>query len=429
MAIALKLLRNTATYTNRAEALQKLKSKLNGSTNQGEAMIATYVNGDSEKILLGIKGVGNGYEIFEGASFDEEGNLLLPTTVQEAIDKILATTVTSVTKEGDYITVVDNDMSQDDNETISGKQLKLNYASQLDNDLKVPDAVGDIVANETVGTLKAKTYGELFDMILFPIKYPTVVEPSASISFKNNFTSSGIYEVGAVAPKVDNFNTALNRGVCTVATQNPKNRAGSLNVADSFIYYGGSEDNKTLPEKIVLGVMQYNYHAAYNTGDELITSRAEKAEHDINGNQITENPLPAGSVNSNNLFIYGTYPYFCNGQTANTTSIEGSLPTVITPDTKLPLIKWSDTLIAAKFASEAATGIRLIFDFPAAKNVTKVEFMNTVSGKWEIYSESNYKFEATTAKSIQGVDVEYKRLTTEGSFAGALQLRFTLSNA
>ena len=55
--------------------------------------------------------------------------------------------------------------------------------------------------------------------------------------------------------------------------------------------------------------------------------------------------------------------------------------------------------------------------------------MNTVSGKWEIYSESNYKFVATAAKSIQGVDVEYKRLTTEGSFAGALQLRFTLSNA
>lgn len=96
MAIALKLLRNTSTYTNRAEALQKLKSKLNDSTNQGEAMIATYTNGDSEKILLGIKGIGNGYEIFEGASFDEEGNLLLPTAVQEAIDKILATITSEI---------------------------------------------------------------------------------------------------------------------------------------------------------------------------------------------------------------------------------------------------------------------------------------------------------------------------------------------
>ena len=47
MAIALKLLRNASTYTNRAEALQKLKSKLNNSTNQDEAMIATYTNGDS----------------------------------------------------------------------------------------------------------------------------------------------------------------------------------------------------------------------------------------------------------------------------------------------------------------------------------------------------------------------------------------------
>lgn len=423
MAIALKLLRNTTTYANRGEALQKLKSKLNGSTNQGEAMIATYTSGDTEKILLGITGIGNGYEIFEGASFDEEGNLLLPTAVQEAINKILANTVTSITKEGDYITVVDNDAAIED------KQLKLNYASHLNDALKVPDAVGDIVANETVGTLKNKTYGELFDMILFPIKYPTVVEPSTSISFKNGFSSNGIYEVGAVAPKVDNFNTVLNQGVCIVATQDNKNRAGSLNAADSFIYYGGVENNKTLPEKIVLGVMQYNYHAAYNEGEMLITSRAEKAEHDINGNQITENPLTAGSVNSKDLFIYGTYPCFCNGQNANTSSAEGSLPTAVTPDTKLPLIKWSDTLIAAKFASEAATGIRLIFDFPAAKNVAKVEFMNTVSGKWETYSESNYKVEATAAKSVQGIDVEYKRLTTQGSLSGALQLRFTLVNA
>ena len=55
--------------------------------------------------------------------------------------------------------------------------------------------------------------------------------------------------------------------------------------------------------------------------------------------------------------------------------------------------------------------------------------MNTVAGKWETYSEGNYKVEATAAKSVQGVDVEYKRLTTQGSLSGALQLRFTLVNA
>lgn len=65
-----------------------------------------------------------------------------------------------------------------------------------------------------------------------------------------------------------------------------KKRAGALNSEASFIYYGGQESNKTLPTKVVLGTMQYNYHAAYAQGEQLVTSWGNKAS-------VQPNPLPA----------------------------------------------------------------------------------------------------------------------------------------
>lgn len=167
--------------------------------------------------------------------------------------------------------------------------------------------------------------------------------------------------------------------------------------------------------------MQYNYHAAYAQGEQLVTSWGNKAS-------IQPNPLPAGAVNSEAIYIYGTYPYFCNGDNASTSAGEGNMPSAPTPNKKLKLYKWTDTLIGAKFASEASTGTRLEFKFPSTKNVTKVEFFNTVSGKWEVFSSANYVISDAGNIAVQSVNVAYKKLTTQGALSGALQLRFTVAN-
>ena len=298
-------------------------------------------------------------------------------------------------------------------------QLK-QYESALPDDLTVPNAVGGIAKGTTVESLKAKTVSQVLDDLLFPEIQPTVSNPSASISLKSGFANNGIYEVGANAPaNPTNFTVTFNRGTVTCPGKPNQNRAGAQDTENSFIYYGGSTSTKTLPTKVTLGEMKYNYHAAYTQGDTLVTSKGNKAS-------ISPNPLPAGSVNSSSKSIFGTYPYFCNGSSASKDDQDSNLPTTVTPDTKLPLIKWTDTIIGAKFASEASTGTRLTFDFPATKKVTKVEFMNTVSGKWEAFS--GYTTAATDEKTIQGSQVAYNRLTTNGSLSGALQLRFTVAN-
>lgn len=303
------------------------------------------------------------------------------------------------------------------------KKSDISYTTDLPDSLVVPQTIGGINKGTKVSDLEGSTISQMFDNLLFPEVQPTIQAPSATIHFKDTFSSNGVYEVGTTAPIAANFNTSFNRGTCTVVGQANKNRAGNLDSSNSFIYYGGNTSTKTLPAKVTLGTMQYNYHAAYAQGDTLVTSKGNKAS-------VTPNPLPAGSVNSSNLTIFGTYPYYCNGQSASSSSGDSNFPTSATPDTKLPLYKWTDTLVGAKFASEAATGTRMQFMYSNRKKVTKVEFYNSISGKWETFDTSNYNAKSgIKTYSVQGTNETYNILTTTGPLSGSVQYRFTMTNA
>lgn len=303
------------------------------------------------------------------------------------------------------------------------KKSDISYTTDLPDSLVVPQTIGGINKGTKVSDLEGSTISQMFDNLLFPEVQPTIQDPSATIHFKDTFSSNGVYEVGTTAPIAANFNTSFNRGTCTVVGQADKNRAGNLDSGNSFIYYGGNTSTKTLPAKVTLGTMQYNYHAAYAQGDTLVTSKGNKAS-------VTPNPLPAGSVNSSNLTIFGTYPYYCNGQSASSSSGDSNFPTSATPDTKLPLYKWTDTLVGAKFASEAATGTRMQFMYSNRKKVTNVEFYNSISGKWETFDTSNYNAKSgIKTYSVQGTNETYNILTTTGPLSGSVQYRFTITNA
>lgn len=296
------------------------------------------------------------------------------------------------------------------------------YESALETSIQMPNTVGGITAGTTVAILNGKKQNEIIDMLLFPEQQPQVVAPSATILLSSGFINNEIMEVGMAAPVAGtNIKTAFNQGYGRVAGQPDKKRAGALNSEASFIYYGGQESNKTLPTKVVLGTMRYNYHAAYAQGEQLVTSWGNKAS-------VQPNPLPAGTINSAAVYIYGTYPYFANGADASTSNGDGNIPSAPIANNKLRLYKWTDTLIGAKFASEASSGTRLEFKFPSTKNVTKVEFYNTVSGKWEVFASANYAISDAGNIQVQGVPVAYKKLTTQGAMSGALQLRFTVAN-
>lgn len=305
---------------------------------------------------------------------------------------------------------------------ISDEQAEaiLKYQSALPDELTTPSKHGGLAAGVKVSELKKKTLSQLFDDILFEEIQPTVKNPSCSISPKGSWANNGIYEVGAAAPSNagTDFNISFDRGACTVVGQPTKYRAGTETSRDVKLGSNALQAGS----KITLGTMTYNLTINHGAGDTLLTSKGNKATN------ANPNPLGAGSVKSS-CNIYGTYPFFCNGQSASSSNQDSNLPSAVTPNTKLPLIRWTDALIGAKFASEATTGTRLEFIFPKAKNVTKVEFFNTVSGKWEVFGTDKYSVTPTTQQTIQGTQVDYNKLTTTGSMSGALQLRFTLANA
>lgn len=294
------------------------------------------------------------------------------------------------------------------------EQAILLYQSKLSDDLTTPEAHGGLPAGSKVSDLKKKSLSELFDAILFPVIQPTVTPPSASIAPKDTWRANGAYEVGAAAPQTANFTTGFNKGKSTVPGQAQLDRAGEQ--ASSKITLGGSE---SLPAKITAGSMEYTVTVEYGQGPELVNSHGGKAT-------TNPNPLPAGNVTSKTT-IYGVYPFFCNGATASDSQPDTNFPDSFTPNTKLPLVVPSDNLIGMKFASEVAHSTHMEFLFPKSRTVTKVEFYNTAFNKWDVVNAGRYEITDAEQQDINGTMVDYSKLTTKGSFVGALQYRVTLS--
>lgn len=321
-------------------------------------------------------------------------------------------------KDGELILKVAEDGLSIDKNELSKEVLNTKYDSALSSDLKTPNDIGGLKKGTSVSTLEQKTFSQLFDDILFEEIQPTVQNPSCSIAPTGSWNNNGIYEVGAAAPSSEeDFKVTFNRGTCTVVGQDNKYRAGTETGRTIKLGSGDLAEGS----KITLGTLTYNLTVNYGEGDLLLTSKGNKAS-------VDPNPLTAGAVTAS-CKIYGTYPYFCNGANASTSNKETTYPDAPAPNTKLTLQQWTQALIGAKFASEAATETRLVFEYPKAKNVTKVEFFNTVSNAWEVFGSDKYTTSAIANKTIQDVEVEYMQLTTVGNLQGALQLRFTMANA
>lgn len=274
------------------------------------------------------------------------------------------------------------------------------YTSALPDDLTTPNAVGGIGKGTTVADLKEKTLSQIVDDLLFPEVNPTITEPSASIALASGFSSNGVYEIGANAPvSGTNVKGTANLGKITVPGKADMNRAGEK--TGETYYYGSTGTNETLPDKITAGTMQYRYKFDYSAGPQPLTSK---------GNNYGS-PLAAGSKISAVVTIYGTYPYFSNGAQASTTNNElSSLPSTAVDNTKFTSLVRIDnnTQIAAKFASEAATGIKAKLYVPATKKVTSVKAMNALTGKFDVDFTEWEMLSNAVSQTVQGQTVSYK---------------------
>lgn len=258
----------------------------------------------------------------------------------------------------------------------------LKYKSALADDIATVDALGGIPAGTTVAQLKNKTFSQLFDELIFPTVNPTFENPTAFLHLKNTSTIPIVQEVGTIGasvPVAASFNTGYNPGAIKIAGVKKQDRGGDLKSNESFIYINSNPANKEFPTEIPEGGIAYRYRAAYAQGPQPLDSK---------GNNY-QTPLPAGTVDSPTVVIIGVYPYFTNKDNNNAFA-------------KLALTT-SSTLSAVKFKAEGPN--KHTFKIPAKYTLTKVELLNTLSGKYENYGIDKF------IKKIQNIEVQGKQVS------------------
>ena len=265
-------------------------------------------------------------------------------------------------------------------------------SSELEDDLKTSVAVGGIKSGTTY---EAGTSLEtLFRDMLNPVAYPTLTNPSASLSA----TGAKLLETGATLNTT--FTISFNRGSINPAYGTSGYRSGA---ATSYTFDGETKSTNTFTRTITSAKISYQGSVAYDAGEQPKDSEGKNYQ----------SPLPAGSVNT------GTVSYeFVDAIWANTSDI--------TTVAKLALVSKSAKVKELSFPAQTVANPE-IFDVPASWTVTAVEVLNTLSGQWESCI-SEFTVTNTTHDDASGTAVNYKRYTdNRGYNAGARKVRFKWS--
>ena len=262
-------------------------------------------------------------------------------------------------------------------------------SANLTSDMTATKSVGGVNAGKqyTAGT----SLESIIRDILAPVLYPTFTNPSASISA----TGAKLLETGS------SLNTTMtitfNQGAITPAYGTNGKRAGE---ATGYALNGGtSQASNTFSVTVTSAQLTYRGTVDYAQGPQ---------PKDSAGNNYSS-PLPAGSVNSNTI----TYE-FVDALWANTASA-GTM-------TKQALVSKSAGTKQFDLPATTATNPEQI-DVPGSWTVSKIEVLNTLSGKWED-ATSQFTKTTTTHDDAAGVAVSYDRYTCNlGMALGARSVR------
>lgn len=295
--------------------------------------------------------------------------------------------------DGDKFIITFLDGTTSEIEAASGE-----YKSMIaDKNLTTPEKVGGIAKGTKVSALEGKTHSEMFDEILFPTVNPTFTAPTASIAWKNYAT---VQEVGSAGPTSANFTTSYNAGAINLNGVKQANRGGTHDTANSFIYVNGDAANKTLPATLALGATKFKYRAAFGEGPQPKNNKGGDYG----------SPLAAGTVDSAEISVNGTFPWYASTATA------GVL-------TKQSLVAWNATagaMSSGEFTVQPHTAAApQTFKLP--RKAASLQMYNTVAGKFETVALSDWT-ETSASESVNGVSQTYYTYTYNGSARGSVKL-------
>ena len=291
------------------------------------------------------------------------------------------------------LTDADRTLLNNVSDMFEGGQMNVTYNSGLDGTVATVEKLGGIAAGTTVSQLKGQTISKVLDTLIFPTIQPTITAPSATLSLKSGVSS--IKEVGAAGYTTEDFTSAFNQGAIKIGTSTQGPRAGAKS---SDVIYAGSEANG-IPATVTAGTTNFYYKVNYAEGPVPLDSKGNPA--------ASHTALPAGSTTSPAVATYGVYPFYAN--------IENATPS------KLPLTK--ELTFTATLAAEGPN--KHVFKLP--HTVTKIEMLNTLSNKYEVYALENFTT-GTEEINVQGANVNYNTYTrNDAGFNGETTYKITYS--
>lgn len=469
MANILQLLRNSTVSSNREAATTALEGKLK-SLKPGEPAVNFYNTDDSAiKALFGISyGDGTNYTIIDVDA--------VPSDVQDAInalkggtDEQIANAYDTIKKIADALTVINGNDSTEGSIAKAEKDAKdytdqqfdeidpvvaieqvlkdsTNYTEEEADKYKftkhtgatdevqltftpisplaltVPETIGDIAQGTKCESLNGKPLSELLDSILFKTIYPTVTNPSATVSFASSFTNNALMEAGLAGPTDENMTHTLNKGKVHVAdgttadqdyvgdetscTYQMTYAPGAANSNAGVEAGGATQTNVPLSNaKMTVGTYTFKAVVNYAQGPLMKTSKGNSPDPMplAVGGTVT-NPHPAGSVTSGTVSLRITLPVFIDNQANGTFN-------------KQSLQAWGamtfSGIAMANQTSSAPTQIK------TPRKLQSANSFNAVSGKYDVAQLSNYAMEETT-ELINGVSVKYYLYKWTGGALGAV---------
>ena len=320
-----------------------------------------------------------------------------------------------------FIIVYDDDTEEDLGEiTVVGvdtlSELKdVNFTELKDGDTLVYDSTSkkfvngkgggggsgsledDLTTSVTVGGITSGTSYEegtpletIFRDMLNPVAYPTLTNPSATISA----TGAKLLETGSTLNTT--MTISFNRGSINPAYGTSGYRAGQ---AQSYSLDGTTQASNVFPMVITSAKTSYQGSVAYGEG--------EQPKDSIGRDYNT--PLPSGSVNTNTI----NYE-FVDVMWSNVSNI-GTIA-------KMSLVSKTAKQRDMNFPAQTVANPE-VFDIPASWTVTTIQVKNDLSG---VYEDAMSQFTVTnvTHNDASGTSVAYKRYTFNlGYDTGARSVR------
>lgn len=249
-------------------------------------------------------------------------------------------------------------------------------SAELQNDLTAAVTVGGIDAGDfyAAGTSLETIIVDLLNPVLFP----TLTAPSGSLSIPGN----KILKTGSTSTVT--VTATLNRGSINPAYGTSGYRSGAA--VDYALNGGTAQAGNTWSETVSGSNKQFQAVINYAAGEQ---------PKDSKGNNYSS-PLPAGSVTTNKITYEFVMPMYANTSSAATMS-------------ELTLVSKGSGSRQLEFPA-TTTANPECFDIPATWTLSKIEVLNTMSGKWEV-ATSQFTATTTTHDDAAGNPVNYSRYT------------------